>query len=183
MGFDPDLYDAALRFAAEAHLGLTVKGSDLPYVVHFTLVAMETIRVLRVEPVERPDLAVQCALLHDVVEDTGTPLSRVRARFGPDVASGVDALSKRPDVEQALGKEAALFDSVRRIREQPPEIWMVKLADRVTNMAPPPSQWSPDKRRDYRRQAGLILDELGSASPWLAGRLRGRIDAYGAYIS
>ncbi len=183
MGFDPDLYDAALRFATAAHTGQKVKGSDLPYSVHFTIVSMETIRAIRAEPVALPDLAVQCALLHDVVEDTDVTIAQVSERFGADVAAGVDALSKDPAVEASHGKEAALFDSVRRIREQPPEIWMVKLADRVANMAPPPHFWTADKRRSYRSQAGLILAQLGSSSPWLAGRLQAKIDGYGAYIT
>ncbi len=178
MSFDPQKYDDALRFAATAHGGQTVKGSDLPYVVHVTLVAAETIAAIEREGADDADLAVQCALLHDVVEDTPVTLAEVAALFGPEVAAGVDALSKRED----LGRDEALADSLRRIDECRREIRMVKLADRVTNMAPPPHFWTSAKRASYRDEAQAILDLLGDASDHLAARLRGRIEAYGRYL-
>jgi len=174
--FDADKYDAAARFAATAHAGQTLKGSDAPYLMHVTLVAAEVMAALQHESVTDADLAVQCALLHDTVEDTAVTLSQINARFGPDVAAGVDALSKRPGVPDGMADSLARVHAARR------EIHLVKLADRTTNMAPPPGFWSSDKRRSYRAQAVMILDRLGAASPYLAGRLRFRIEAYAGYI-
>lgn len=173
MYFSPELYFRALSFAARAH-GEQKTPIGLPYVVHITSVAMEVIAALRVEPGRDEDLAVACALLHDVVEDTPTTLDEVAAAFGPKVASGVAALTK----ESSLAKDAAMQDSLDRIRRQPQEIAMVKLADRVTNMAPPPAQWTPAKVVAYRAEAELILATLGSASPALSARLRERITRY-----
>jgi (p)ppGpp synthase/HD superfamily hydrolase len=73
-------------------------------------------------------------------------------------------------------------DSLRRIRQQPREVWRVKLADRITNLQPPPSYWTPEKRGKYRAEAVTILDALGEASPFLATRLRGKIEAYGEFL-
>lgn len=39
-------YIQSLKFAAKAHNGQTVPGSDLPYIVHVTMVAMEVIAAL-----------------------------------------------------------------------------------------------------------------------------------------
>ena len=64
-------YIKALKFAAEAHNGQTVPGSDLPYIVHVTMVAMEVIAALAHEDGMDGDLVVQCALLHDAIEDAG----------------------------------------------------------------------------------------------------------------
>ncbi|MCP4872215.1 MAG: bifunctional (p)ppGpp synthetase/guanosine-3',5'-bis(diphosphate) 3'-pyrophosphohydrolase [Proteobacteria bacterium] len=175
MSFDPDAYDVAARFAADSHIGQTVKGAELPYLMHVTLVAAEVMAALQHEPVDDPDLAIQCALLHDTVEDTHVTLAEIEALFGADVALGVDALSKR-DVPNSME------DSLRRVNASRREIRMVKLADRTTNMAPPPHFWSAEKRRSYRGQAQMILDALGDASPFLAARLRARIEAYGQYI-
>lgn len=175
MTFDMDAYDVAARFAAEAHLGQTVKGSDLPYLMHVTLVAAEVMAALQHESVDDPELAIQCALLHDAVEDTPVTLAEIEARFGAPVAAGVDALSKR-DVPLAME------DSLRRVNASCREVRMVKLADRTTNMAPPPAQWSSAKRKAYRKQAQMILETLGDASPVLAGRLAARIEAYGRFI-
>lgn len=174
-----DLYAEALRFAAERHEGQRVPGSGLPYVTHVASVAAEVMAALARDPAAAPDLAVACALLHDTVEDTATTVAEVEARFGAATAEGVRALSKDP----ALPKEARMADSLARIRAQPREVWMVKLADRITNLAPPPPAWTAEKRRAYRAEAAEILAALGEASPYLAGRLAARIDAYAAWLA
>jgi len=65
-----DKYITAYKFAAEAHNGQLVPGTTLPYIMHVSFVAMEITAALSVEQVDKPDLAVQCALLHDTIEDT-----------------------------------------------------------------------------------------------------------------
>ena len=173
MSFSPELYFRALNFAALAH-GEQKTPIGLPYVVHVASVAMEVMAALRAEPGRDEDLAVACALLHDVIEDTPKTLDQIAAAFGPRVASGVAALTKG----SSLAKDVAIQDSLERIRGQPQEIAMVKLADRVTNMAPPPPPWTSAKVAAYRAEAELILATLGSASPALSARLRERITRY-----
>lgn len=169
-----DRYVKALRFAAERHRGQLVPGTDLPYTVHVVSVAAEVAAAIAMEDVALPDLAIQCALLHDTVEDTPTTLVEVESAFGPTVAAGVAALTK----DAALPKEQRMADSLRRIREQPREIWWVKLADRITNLAPAPPHWSAEKKRLYRAEAQTIHAELGAASSVLGARLLSKIDAY-----
>jgi (p)ppGpp synthase/HD superfamily hydrolase len=141
-------------------------------------VATEVIAVLPATQLADPDLAVTCALLHDTVEDTETTLDEVAERFGAAVAAGVAALSKN---EKLATKQEQMADSLRRIRAQPPEVAVVKLADRTTNLAPPPHYWTKEKCRAYRAEAIEIADVLGYASAALEARLRARIDAYQAY--
>jgi (p)ppGpp synthase/HD superfamily hydrolase len=50
--------------------------------VHVVSVAAEVIATLPESGVDQPDLAVQCALLHDTIEDTGTRYEEIAA-FGP----------------------------------------------------------------------------------------------------
>jgi (p)ppGpp synthase/HD superfamily hydrolase len=171
--YSPDRYVAALRFAAERHRAQLVPGSELPYVVHVVTVAAELIAALA--PGDDADLAVCAALLHDTIEDTGTTRDELVAAFGARVADGVQALSKDKAASDAMA------DSLQRIRTQPREIWMVKLADRIANLAPPPAAWSRDKCRAYREQAIAIADALGAASASLDERLRTRIASYAAY--
>jgi (p)ppGpp synthase/HD superfamily hydrolase len=173
-GWSQDRYLAALRFAAEVHQGQTVPGTELPYLMHLTSVAMETIAACAAEPALDADLAVICALLHDSIEDAGVEEAIIAARFGAGVAAGVAALSKRPD----LAKPDAMRDSLARIRQQPHGVWAVKLADRITNLQPPPSHWSAPKIAGYREEARLIHNELGAASPFLATRLLAKIETY-----
>jgi (p)ppGpp synthase/HD superfamily hydrolase len=75
-----------------------------------------------------------------------------------------------------------MADSLRRIGLQPREVWIVKLGDRITNLAPPPEKWSSEKRRAYQAEAVQIVDALGAASPVMDARIRARIAAYSAYF-
>jgi len=177
--WSPDLYLDAFRFAAERHAGQLVPGSALPYIVHIASVAAEVMGALAREVVARPDLAVACAVLHDTLEDTATTSEEIAARFGGDVAAGVRALSK----DAALPKQQRMADSLARIRAQPREVWLVKLADRIVNLGPPPGDWATEKRRAYQAEARDILSALAEASPYLAGRIDARIAAYSAFIA
>jgi guanosine-3',5'-bis(diphosphate) 3'-pyrophosphohydrolase len=175
--FTPDRYVAALRFAAIKHEGQRMAGSECPYLVHVASVACEVIAAL--EPGLDGDLAVQCALLHDTLEDTQTTFDELAMQFGRAVADGVLALSK---IDDSIPKDARMADSLRRICMQPREVWIVKLGDRITNLAPPPEKWSSEKRRAYQAEAVQIVDALGAASRVMDARIRTRIAAYSAYF-
>jgi (p)ppGpp synthase/HD superfamily hydrolase len=114
------------------------------------MVAMVVIAALQTEDGLDGDLAVQCALLHDVVEDAGKSYEDLEKTFGKKVANGVLALTKSNLIKSKIEKMA---DSLARIKEQPREIGMVKLADRIVNLQPPPSHWSAEKRSKYREEA------------------------------
>lgn len=172
--WSPDVYLKAADFAARAHNAQKFPGSELPYLLHVTTVAAEVMAALACEPSEQPDLAVVCALLHDTVEDCGISSNALAEEFGAAVAAGVLALSKDP----ALPKDQGMADSLRRIQQQPREVWMVKLADRITNLQAPPHYWKPAKIAAYHAEALAIADALGAASPYLLARLRSKIAAY-----
>ena len=176
-------YFKALNFAAEAHKDQLMPETDLPYAVHVSLVAMEVIAALAEEPVEKPNLAVQCALLHDCLEDTYVIYDELINKFGSYVADGVLALSKDGAVgiseDEHKRKRLQLEDSLHRIKQQPKEIWMVKMADRITNLQiTPPENWDEKMIERYREDAELIYRELASASGYLGERLRIKIDEY-----
>lgn len=177
-----EIYIKAYRFAANAHNGQLVPGTTLPYLVHISLVAMEVTAALSVEKVDKPDLAVQCALLHDTIEDTDVTYADIEKHFGSDVADGVMALTIDETVGSNLGKFERrwmqLEDYVERIKQQPPEIWMVKLADRITNLQPPPGHWNDRMIERYRKGSDHIYKELGPASELLRERLRVKIGMY-----
>jgi (p)ppGpp synthase/HD superfamily hydrolase len=169
-------YLLAWQFATRAHVGQLVPGTDLPYVFHVGAVAMEVIAALaQGSHVDDPDLAVQCALLHDVIEDTAFSYECVQEHFGIAVAQGVQALSKD---KRLPTKTEQMADSLRRIQQQPREIWMVKLADRIVNLQPPPPLWSVQKIDIYRQEAVHIWEVLSPADGYLAQRLRAKIEIY-----
>lgn len=173
-----DVYQKAIVFAAQAHGSQLIPGNQLPYVVHLSNVAMEVLAVLGRESFD-VNFAVTCALLHDVIEDTKVSAKMVEDAFGAAVLGGVQALTKNSQ----LPKQEQMFDSLSRILQQPREVAMVKLADRITNLQPPPSYWSLTKRTAYYHEAGLILEKLAPASPYLAARLAQKREAYRAFLA
>src|SRR5262249_33426084 len=76
------------------------------------------------------------ALLHDVIEDTEFPVSRLEERFGPEVAHLVEGVTKigrlnmmAPEARQAENVRKMLLAMVNDVR-----VVLVKLGDRLHNM-------------------------------------------------
>jgi guanosine-3',5'-bis(diphosphate) 3'-pyrophosphohydrolase len=107
-----------------------------------------------------------------------TTFEEIKEHFGENIADAVMALTKNED----LPNELQTPDSLSRIKKLQKEIWAVKLADRITNLQPPPSQWNKQKRINYQEEARMILDELKDGNQYLAKRLKEKIDEYGKYI-
>jgi len=178
--WDQDKFIKAWNFASHVHNGQLVPGSDIPYINHVGIVAMEVMAVIvRNKDIENPDLLVQCALLHDVIEDTSNSYEIIKDKFGVEVADGVLALSKDKFFPS---KVEQMKDSIERIRKQPKEVWMVKLSDRITNLQSPPKYWNKEKIKKYRNEAILILEKLGEANQYLAKRLKKKFEEYGQYL-
>lgn len=187
--WNPDEYTKAWNFASIAHHGQVVPGSDIPYINHIGNVAMEAMTaccaadpcgIASSDNINKPNLLIQCALLHDVIEDTDVTYQQIKDKFGVEVAEGVLALSKNKNLPSKLEQ---MNDSINRIQQQPPEIWMVKLSDRITNLQPPPKHWHQQKINNYRQEAILIAEKLGKANQYLAERLKQKIIDYGQYLS
>jgi guanosine-3',5'-bis(diphosphate) 3'-pyrophosphohydrolase len=174
------LYQRAIAFATYRHLEKKQKvtGTNLPYVVHLSNVSMEIfIAAINTEDFNL-EFAIQVALLHDTIEDTLTTFEEIEEYFGLDIAEAVLALTKNDQ----LPEEQQTLDSINRIKKLPEEIWAVKLADRITNLQPPPSGWNNQKRIKYQEKARLILNELKYGNGYLAKRLKEKIEEYCDYI-
>ena len=162
----------ALDFAARKHRDQRRKDVDAsPYINHPIALA----NVLANEAgVDEEDVLI-AAILHDTLEDTSTTYDELEREFGTKIAKAVHALTKNTD----LPKEQQMKDSLKRIKSMSPEVWAVKLADRITNLQPPPPHWDNDRKIRYREEAGLILSELKDGNEFLAKRLEEKIEEYG----
>lgn len=174
------IYQQAIRFAASKHAesNQTIPGTNLPYVVHLSNVAMEVLVAHQQNPDFNLEMAVSMALLHDTLEDTSATVSELVAAFGPEVAEGVAALTKN----KALAKPERMADSLNRIQALPKEAAIVKLADRITNLQAPPAHWDMAKKESYLQEARLIGQRLSEANANLAQRLQKKIIEYQQYI-
>ena len=71
------------------------------------------------------ELAIQAALLHDILKDTPTTYVELKLNFVKQVADAISAFTKNFQ----LPKETQMADSLYRISSLPHEVWAVKLAD------------------------------------------------------
>jgi guanosine-3',5'-bis(diphosphate) 3'-pyrophosphohydrolase len=119
----------AYVFSAFEHKG-QVRHSGEPYLVHPLEVA-DLLADMRLDVV-----AIAAGLLHDIVEDTQTPIERISEHFGADVAHVVEGVTKLGAIPFSSSEERqaenfrkmllAMVDDIRVI--------LVKLADRLHNM-------------------------------------------------
>lgn len=167
-------FDAAWQFAAEAHSGQKLPGSDLPYLTHIGWVVGEILISLQHEAISDPILAIQCAVLHDVLEDTSKGYRELSQKFGPAIADGVSVLTKN----MALPKSQRMMDSLERIRSRPKEVGMVKLADRISNLRTPPCNWDSRKIAEYIKESEDIIAILGKTSLYLSERFKMKLMNY-----
>lgn len=169
-----DIYQKALKFAGEAHKNQLVPGTEANYLLHISNVAMEVIFAHKHKANFNLDFAVQIAILHDVIEDTEISFTEVADEFSIKIAQAVQALSK----DKKLEKNLQLADSLKRIMNQPKEVAIVKLADRITNLQKPPAHWTIEKKKEYLKQANNIHKQFASSNKYLANRLQQKIEDY-----
>ncbi len=138
---DLDLLRKAYIFSAREHRG-QVRLSGEPYLSH-------PLEVANILCDMKLDVACVCVgLLHDVVEDTLTPLEKIQEVFGEDIAHIVDGVTKMSKIQFSSQREQqaenfrklllAMVDDIRVI--------LVKLADRLHNMRTL-QYLSPEKRK------------------------------------
>ncbi len=100
---DLSLIERAYNVAHAAHINQK-RSSGEPYIQHPLAVA----GILAQTKLDTPTIAA--ALMHDVVEDTPVKLDDIRAQFGNEIASLVDAvtkLSKREGIKQEFAAPVA----------------------------------------------------------------------------
>ncbi|OFX44765.1 MAG: hypothetical protein A2046_04955 [Bacteroidetes bacterium GWA2_30_7] len=173
-----DYYQKAIKFAGEAHKDQKLPNSEISYIVHLANVTNEVIYTLNTNNKLNAELAVQVALLHDCIEDTNVTFEQIALEFSPEIAKGVLALTKN----ESLEKELQLEDSVNRILLEPKEIWIVKMADRITNLQKPPDSWTFEKKESYKKEAIMIYEKLHEANDYIAFRFLRKIEEYSKYL-
>ncbi len=119
----------AYESACRAHTGQMRKSGDA-YITHPVAVA-EIIASLGLD-----EATVVSALLHDTVEDTGAGLSDIEKKFGAEVASIVDGVTKldrikfdTKEAQQAASMRKMLVAVAKDLR-----VLIIKLGDRLHNM-------------------------------------------------
>ncbi len=168
-----EIYRAYL-FGAEAHEGQHRKSGE-PYIYH----PIEVARILAGMHMDAESIIA--GILHDVIEDTGTPKELVISEFSEEVAELVDGVSKLTQIkfESQAEAQAENFRKMMLAMVKDIRVILVKLADRLHNMRTL-GVMRADKRRRIARetldiyapianrlgmnQIRLELEELGFAT-------------------
>ena len=126
----------AAHFAIEAHHGQK-RASGEDYVNH-TFAVAAIVHELGLDT----DVVI-AALLHDTVEDTPVTLTQIEKKFGADVASLVDGVTKMEviqefsEINEGKSKQIAKAESLRKMMlamVDDVRVVLVKLCDRLHNM-------------------------------------------------
>ena len=119
----------AFKFSDAAHLGQFRK-SGLPYITHPIAVA-EILADWKLDAA-----AIQAALLHDVLEDSGIGKQQLIERFGGVVAELVDGVSKldRLRFDSSEEQQAESFRKMLLAMARDVRVILIKLADRLHNV-------------------------------------------------
>ncbi len=126
---DRELLTRAFDYAAKAHAG-QVRQSGQEFIYHPWGVA----KILAGLQLDEPTLAA--ALLHDVVEDTGTDIEELRAEFTDEIATLVQGVTKLTRV-RFQSREHAEAENYRKLIVAMAEdlrVILIKLADRMHNL-------------------------------------------------
>ena len=161
---DVDAIRDAYELAAEAHVGQT-RASGQEYVTH-------TIEVATLLAQLRLDTAsIIVGLIHDVVEDTEISLSDLEQRFGSEVATIVDGVTKLGKVQfrSATEQQVENYRKMLLSMAEDARVILVKLADRVHNMRTL-EHLSENKRRRIALETREIYAPLAHRLG-MAGRL------------
>ena len=155
---DISLIERVYEYTDKKHLD-QLRLSGEPYIIH----PLEVGIILAGLKLDTTTIAA--AILHDVVEDTGTTLDEIRKLFGEEVALLVDGVTKisslkkqSKSIKQAHNLRKMLLATIKDVR-----VILIKLADKLHNMRT--VMFHPDSKQK------VISQEVLDIYAPLAGRL------------
>jgi GTP diphosphokinase / guanosine-3',5'-bis(diphosphate) 3'-diphosphatase len=151
---DQALIRRAYEYSAQMHAQQKRKSGE-PFLVHPLNVALIIARLKLDVP------SVVTGLLHDVVEDTHTPLSEIQGLFGTEVSQLVDGVTKVSKItfQSRAEKQAENFRKMIIAMARDIRVVLIKLADRLHNMRTL-SHLAPERQIEIARETREIYAPL-----------------------
>ena len=145
----------AFNFAYESHKGKCRKGTRIPYLVH----PMDVASVLMKNGAS--EVLVIAGLLHDVVEDAGVEIQRVRNLFGEKVADLVKGASEpaefrtgTSDSDKRQTWKNRKSHTIEKIKKADYDLKLLACADKLSNLR--------DIVNDYNRLGEQFWNRLNA---------------------
>jgi guanosine-3',5'-bis(diphosphate) 3'-pyrophosphohydrolase len=155
---DEALLNRAYVYAMKAH-GVQKRASGAPYFSH----PLEVAAILT--DLKLDDATIIAALLHDTIEDTKATRAEITRKFGKDIGTLVEGLTKIKKLD-LVSKRAEQAENLRKLLlaiADDVRVLLVKLADRLHNMRT--LEWMPADTRNR------IAEETLDIYAPLAGRM------------
>ena len=152
---DTRLIDDAYAVAEQAH-GTQRRDNGDPYITHPLAVA-DILAGYRLDTA-----SIATGLLHDVIEDTPVKLPELDKRFGHEIATLVDGVTKltRLELQSDRTRQAENFRKLILAISRDIRVLLVKLADRLHNMRTLRFVREPERRRRIARETMEIYAPL-----------------------
>ncbi|HEX2359052.1 MAG TPA: bifunctional (p)ppGpp synthetase/guanosine-3',5'-bis(diphosphate) 3'-pyrophosphohydrolase [Solirubrobacterales bacterium] len=156
---DREEIERAFAFSCESHAGQERKSGE-DFITH-------PLGVARICAGLRLDTATLCAaLLHDTVEDTSASIEQVRERFGDEIASLVDGVTKLTGItfKSRDERQAENYRKMMVAMATDVRVILIKLADRLHNMRTLealPKQKQHEKARETLEIFAPLAHRLG----------------------
>ena len=161
-----DVYQQAIDFAARAHGSQRVPGKSYSYIVHLSNVAMEVLLAHQAVPLERPVYALQCALLHDVLEDTDATHEELARHFGREAADIVLELTDDMSIPY-MERKWLQVEKARQLSEKARKIRIVDKATNIRDILSYPLDWPLEKKENYLDNSIQVVSRIRGANPRL----------------
>jgi GTP pyrophosphokinase len=120
----------AFDFAVKAHDGMRRRTKE-PFIYHPLEVATICAKDMRLD-----GTSIICALMHDIVEDTGTTIEEIEEMFTPRIAMIIGGLTKIKGIldDGRRSIQAEYFKHMIIALAEDMRVILIKLADRLHNM-------------------------------------------------
>jgi GTP diphosphokinase / guanosine-3',5'-bis(diphosphate) 3'-diphosphatase len=151
----------AYDFAEQAHRGQKRKTGE-PYIEHTMHTAFVLTQI-------KADLnTIIAGLLHDIPEDTNIPLSEIESRFGDEVATLVEGVTKLQKSINYRGIER-YAESLRKMvlaMAKDTRVILIKFADRLHNLRTLDAQTEEKRRRIAKETLEIYAPLAGLLGVW-----------------
>lgn len=148
-----EIIEQAIIYAANAHIGMLRKGSNLPYIVHPMETMMITARLT--DDVD----TIAASALHDVIEDTKYTYQDIKSAFGTKIADLVkeESEDKREGLPKTSTWRIRKEEAIKSAKDKSLETKKIMLADKLSNLRA--------SKRDYSIKGDAMWDKFNMTDP------------------
>ncbi|MBZ4683311.1 MAG: hypothetical protein PWP46_682 [Fusobacteriaceae bacterium] len=166
-----DSYRKAIKYVGEKYLNDKISCIEANYLTYLSTVAMEVFIAYNENPDFNLEIAVQTALLHDILDNTKTNFNELKEYFGIQVATTVLAITKDKTINE---KEESLKNNIKRINSTFKEASIVKLAELITKLDT--ENCNLENLNDIITESKYFIENLKYRNIYLENRLKEKLE-------